>query len=107
MAAPEPTTPPDKKSPIRFCATSAAIALLVYVLSFGPAMWLVERKLLPAWTKQTVSYVYYPIFWASMVGPRPVREAVRWYAELGAKRRADNLIDDPAIPSRRGGDHEF
>jgi hypothetical protein len=41
-----------------------------------------------------------------MVGPRPVRESVRWYAELGAKRRPDNLIDDPAIPSRLGGENE-
>jgi hypothetical protein len=102
----EPDNPPDEKSPLRSCATVAAVALLVYLLSFGPAMWLVDRKILPAWTTPTVSFVYYPVFWTSMVGPRPVREAVRWYAELGAKRRPDNLIDDPAIPSRLGGENE-
>jgi hypothetical protein len=94
MPAPEPTNPPDEKSPIRFCATSAAIALLVYILSFGPAMWLVDRKIIPVWTKPTVSLVYYPIFWTSMVGPRPVRECVRWYAELGARRRIAPIFDD-------------
>jgi hypothetical protein len=91
--------PPHEKSSIRFYTTAAALVLLAYAISFGPAMWLIDRKLLPAWTKQTVSYVYYPIFWLSMVGPRPVRESVQWYAELGARPRPENLIDDPKIPS--------
>jgi hypothetical protein len=84
----------DRKSTIGFVMVVAAVALLVYVLSFGPAMWLVDRRILPAWSKSAVSVVYYPIFWTSIVGPRPVREAVRWYAELGAKRRADPIFDD-------------
>jgi hypothetical protein len=56
-------------------------------------VWLVDRGFLPAWSKSTVSVVYYPVFYTSIVGPRPVREAVRWYAELGAKRRADPVFD--------------
>src|SRR5260370_42080825 len=99
MPAPKPANPPNEESPLRYWSMTATVALLAYVLSFGPAMWLVDRGILPAWPKQSVSFVYYPVFWTSMVGPRPVRELVRWYAEVGAKRRPDNLIDDPAIPS--------
>jgi hypothetical protein len=84
----------ERKPTIGFVVMVAAVALLVYFLSFGPAMWLVDRRILPAWSKSAVSVLYYPIFWTSIVGPRPVREAVRWYAELGAKRRADPIFDD-------------
>jgi hypothetical protein len=84
----------ERKPTIGFVIMVAAVALLVYLLSFGPAMWLVDRRVLPAWSKSAVSVVYYPVFWTSMVGPRPVRELVRWYAELGAKRLADPIFDD-------------
>jgi hypothetical protein len=84
----------ERKPTIGLVIMVAAVALLVYLLSFGPAMWLVDRRVLPAWSKSAVSVVYYPVFWTSMVGPRPVRELVRWYAELGAKRRADPIFDD-------------
>ena len=84
----------ERKPTIGFVMMVAAVALLVYLLSFGPAMWLVDRRILPAWSKSAVSVVYYPVFWTSTIGPRPVREAVRWYAELGAKRRADPIFDD-------------
>jgi hypothetical protein len=99
MATTASTSHPDEKSPIRLLATSAIVALLLYAVSFGPAIWLVDRKVVPTWTTQTISVLYYPIFWVSMAGPRPVREAVRWYAELGAKRKPEYLIDDPRIPS--------
>ena len=84
----------ERKPILGFVATMVAAALLVYLLSFGPAMWLVDREILPAWSISVVSAVYYPVYWTSTVGPRPVREAIRWYAELGAKRRADRMIFD-------------
>jgi hypothetical protein len=83
----------ERKPTTGFVAMMVAVGLLAYLLSFGPAMWLVDRRILPAWTKQSVSFVYYPIFWSSIVGPRPVRELVRWYAELGARKRSDPVFD--------------
>jgi hypothetical protein len=89
----------EGKPTIRFVAVVSAAAALIYLLSFGPAVWFVDRGILPAWTKPSVSFVYYPVFYTSIVGPRPIREAVRWYAELGAKRRADPVFDDSSEAS--------
>jgi hypothetical protein len=89
--------PMNQRNPsIGFVATLMAAAALVYVFSFGPSVWLVDRELLPSWSKPVVSIVYDPVFWTSMAGPRPIRKLITWYAELGAKRRAERVYDLPS-----------
>ena len=90
---------PERKPTIGFWAAVASVAALVYVLSFGPVVWLTDRKIFPDWVHSPAAFVYAPVVQVSLAGPRPVREALVWYAELGAKKYKDRLIDDPATPA--------
>ncbi len=89
----------ERKPTIGFWVTSAAAAVLIYLLSFGPAVWLADRRMLPGWMSRPVSVFYAPIFHLSLAGPRPIRHAIVWYGELGTRRYADPLLDDPATPA--------
>jgi hypothetical protein len=80
-----------------FWAAILAIVALMYLLSFGPTVWLMDRKIAPASMSPLAAFVYAPIFHFSLAGPRPVREALRWYADLGAQRRQDPVFDDSTV----------
>ncbi len=84
---------------IGFWATMAGIAGLVYVLSFGPAMWLRQNGKLPSWTNNPLACAYYPIIWVCLTGPRPVREGLIWYAEWGTRRTPERIYDQEMMPS--------
>jgi hypothetical protein len=89
----------ERKATIGFWAAIAAAGAFVYLLSFGPVVWLTDRGFLPACVSKPASFVYYPFFRLSLAGPRPIRNALVWYAELGAKRYKEPLLDDPATPA--------
>jgi hypothetical protein len=89
----------EGKPTIGFWAVLAAAAAMAYLLSFGPTVWMLDRRILPAWMNQPAAFVYAPLFHVSLAGPRPVRQAVVWYAELGVRRYVEPLLDDPATPA--------
>jgi hypothetical protein len=89
----------ERKPTLGFWAGVIAICACAYLLSFGPAIWLVDRRVLPAWVKRPVALFYAPVFHLSLAGPRPIRQAIVWYGELGTRRYADPLLDDPATPA--------
>ena len=89
----------ERKPTIGFWATIASISVFAYVLSFGPFVWLADRKILPEWVHSPAAFVYAPVVHVSLAGPRPVREALVWYAELGSKKYQTPLLDDPATPA--------
>jgi hypothetical protein len=69
---------------------------MLYVLSFGPAMWMLDRGILPAQSGSAVGCVYYPIVHGLTEGPRPIRKTIEWYANLGTKPRHERIYDIPA-----------
>ena len=63
-----------------FWITMALVAVLVgYPLSFGPACWLADRRVLPIHKTATV---YRPILAAAYHGPADIRRALQWYGRL-------------------------
>jgi hypothetical protein len=89
----------ERKPTIGFWAAVASAAALLYVLSFGPVIWMTDRKILPDWVHSPAAFVYAPVVHVSLAGPRPVREALVWYAELGSRQYKEPLLDDPATPA--------
>ena len=69
----------DRKNPgVAFWATMVVtLAVVVYPLSWGPACWLAEQKILPHWI---VTKGYVPVIWIYYWGPKPARRAVGWWA---------------------------
>jgi hypothetical protein len=89
----------ERKPTVGFWVTVAAVTALVYILSFGPMVWMVDRKRVPPSVSSAAAFAYAPIFHLSLAGPRPIRVALVWYAELGAKQYKEPLLDDPATPA--------
>jgi hypothetical protein len=89
----------ERKPTIGFWATMAGLAALAYLLSFGPVVWLTDRRIFPEWVHGPAAFVYAPVVHVSLAGPRPIRGALVWYAELGSKQYKEPLIDDPATPA--------
>jgi hypothetical protein len=71
------------------------VALLIglpvlYVASFGPACWLVERGVLPL---RTTAMVFRPLLVATVRGRPPiVPTALRWYAGLLTQPPLDPVV---------------
>jgi len=55
-------------------------AVLLYPVSFGPAVWLTARGHVQ---KSTVESVYWPMIWAAGHGPSPLRRAALWWGSIG------------------------
>ena len=73
---------PDRKKPgVAFWATVVSMPIL-YVLSAGPANWLMYRGVLRGRLLEAVVALYWPVRWLMDNGPEPVSKAIRWYAEL-------------------------
>lgn len=70
----------EKRSTFAFRVTVALVVLpLLYVLAFGPAMWIDGSDRLPRWTRRPLYTFYIPMIWLWNEGPGPVRRLVRWY----------------------------
>jgi len=62
---------------------AAAVVLpLLYVLSIGPSAWLGTRHLMPESLGRASMHFYTPLYWTMANGPRPIDQAIRWYAGL-------------------------
>ena len=81
--------PVDKQKDCRAAVWPAAvlvIAVALYPVSFGPAVWLVARgSLYPS----TVNRVYWPVLWCAVHGPEPVSQTISFWGSLGVSH------DDP------------
>ncbi len=65
-----------------FWATVVVVVALVgYPLSFGPACWWFTRH---PQRESCLDQIYYPVLRVWDAGPSPVRQALDWYANLGA-----------------------
>src|SRR4029077_8414245 len=76
---------PQKRIGAGFLATVVIlIAILAYPMSIGPVCWWFAEE--PAlWLGGTpfpkvAPYAYWPIGWLAEHGPRPVHDAIFWYA---------------------------
>ena len=90
-----------RKPAIGFWAAVAGFAILVYVLSFGPAVWMLDREVLPASSSSAIELIFYPMVRGMSDGPRPIRRAIEWYAALGARPQQVLIYDGPTIEKRR------
>lgn len=72
----------DRKKPgWLFWATVVLVGVpLLYVMSFGPACWIVSRSSLPA---ETINTGYRPVIWAWERSPDPVVRVIWWYVDAG------------------------
>jgi uncharacterized membrane protein YhaH (DUF805 family) len=76
----------DRKKPgVAFWATVVLVALVAYVASFGPAVWLVARRHLD---KKTAERAYWPILCAFPYFPR-----IRWYGEFGMPKGEHLMLE--------------
>jgi hypothetical protein len=57
--------------------------LLVYLVSFGPASWLLVRCPSPDWAIQAHHQIYAPLMWMIDKGPSPLPAVLDWYATIG------------------------
>jgi hypothetical protein len=87
----------ERKPTIGFWGAVASAAALVYLLSFGPIVWMTDRMIFPERLHGPAAFVYAPLAHVSLAGPRPVREALRWYADLGSKHRQDPVFDGDGL----------
>src|ERR1051325_9582654 len=56
----------ERKPTIGFWAAVASVAALAYGLSFGPVVWLTDRKILPDWVHSPAAFVYAPVVHVSL-----------------------------------------
>jgi len=76
-----------KPRPLWPFLTAALIGLpVLYVVSFGPACWLVEHGF-PA---RPAAFIYEPLLRQALLKEGPVREALHWY---GSKFSARGMVD--------------
>jgi hypothetical protein len=80
----------DRKKPgVAFWATVALlVAPLFYVLSFGPACWLVARADLRT-RQDLVNLPFRPVIWAYSRSSGTFEAAMRWYAMVGCGTDSD------------------
>jgi hypothetical protein len=71
-----------KKPSVAFWATVVVVVVLVYPLSFGPAVWLVEAGKLP---RGSVYCVYGPLVDLAIYEKHPIAQGLVWWAAPGRK----------------------
>ena len=72
-------------------------AVLLYPLAFGPSVWLVSREHVDG---NVVERAFRPILWAAVRGPKPVKAAINWWADVGIESNC--AVRFAAIPSDDG-----
>jgi hypothetical protein len=69
------------------------IALLVlYPLSFGPAVWLTAQDCL---VESAVARLYWPFLWAYVRMPHSAFLAIHWYGRVGIPKNKGALLAHP------------
>jgi len=88
----------EQKSGAFLWLTLALVAaLLLFPVSFGPAVWGATRGYLD---RRSVEKIYRPIFWAGVHGPEPVKAGIHWWGGLGIVPGKAVLF---LVPSPDGG----
>ncbi len=67
---------------------------VLYVLSFGPACWIVSRQ---GSGEGRIPRIYWPIGWASARWPEWIGRPIVWYAELGMPK--GGIVSIPFDPA--------
>lgn len=79
-------TPDCKKAGVTFWATVGLIVGPPYILSVGPAEWLVAKIGAPPWAIMAGNVIYAPIWWIFGYGPEwiatPLFAYVSWWRQL-------------------------
>ena len=99
-----------KKPTAGFWIAVALVAVLVYVVSFGPACWMTSRAAVgvPSHKRvgiRTVNVFYFPIMKIYDISPDFIRRGITWYSRIGAAdswgwTKADtwaDLVDNDSI----------
>lgn len=72
----------SRKTGVAFWATvTLVVALVGYPLSFGPAMWAMNRSTV---SPRAVAMAYRPVLWLWAHGPDVVADSIIWYGHLGS-----------------------
>ena len=71
-----------KKPGVALWATATLIVVLLYVASYGPYIWLIEREWLPGWAVEAAEVLYYPIRWIFEFAPLPLLDGLEWYLDF-------------------------
>jgi hypothetical protein len=71
-----------KKPGVAFWATVVVVGALVYVISWGPFVWLASRDFLPGPPGDALTLIYCPVGWMAGHGPEPFQGALTWYFGL-------------------------
>jgi len=71
-----------KKPGVAFWVTVGLVGLVLYVLSMGPATWLVNQDWSPEWTVDAVELIYCPIFLTCRCLPQTFGEVLLRYNML-------------------------
>jgi hypothetical protein len=75
-----------------------AIAILTYLVSFGPACWLTSRSGIGG---DVASIVYLPLVLCWANGPQPLSNALDWWMHCGASERRKSIDGFECILIRR------
>ena len=71
----------DRKPSVVLSVTMfLAATVLLYPVSFGPAVWLSARGSVDTATLETI---YFPIIWAAVHGPASFQNATEWWGSFG------------------------
>lgn len=85
---------------------SLLVGVLLYVLSFGPACWIVTRTSVPdgSWPHQTFCFVYGPVTNAVLWTPESLEGVINWYVGLGSPAgKQMEIWTYPPMKGRPGG----
>ena len=72
-----------------YWTTVALVAIVLYVVSFGPAHWLSMRRII---NREVVSIAYQPVVWVASKNAH-VESAILWYASLGTRATRAEIVD--------------
>jgi hypothetical protein len=88
-----------KKPGVAFWATVALVGLVCYVLSAGPAEWLLRRDYVPDRARSLLRIFHMPVYWALVESPEPIGNAIASYILLW-QPAPDGPEDPPPEPGR-------
>jgi hypothetical protein len=79
---------PRKTTVASWLPVALLTVLAIYLLSFGPACWMLART---HSGERTLEIIYAPLLAVWDHAPITVRDAIYWYAQLGALSEDDSL----------------
>ena len=71
-----------KKPGWAFWATVGLVGIVLYVLSMGPATWLINQDWSPEWTVDAAEWIYFPILLSGRCLPQSFEDCLLRYNML-------------------------